>query len=117
MARLPPKKIPAPTPGRYPTTAHHGDFWLLSFPPGPVRPSLANLNTPGSPSAPMLMASLVRTSSQRERTEPRTPRLKPSTTPDLQVAGLQERATTPSRETSAMFATSSLLTVSRPFTY
>ncbi|KAJ9589730.1 hypothetical protein L9F63_017069, partial [Diploptera punctata] len=57
---------PAPTPGRDPTTAQHGDFWLLGFPPGPVRPSLTNLATQGSPRVPILMPSLVRTPSQRE---------------------------------------------------
>ncbi|KAH0566602.1 hypothetical protein KQX54_002307, partial [Cotesia glomerata] len=54
-----------PTPGRDPTTARHGDFWLLGFPSGPVRLSLANLATPDSSRVPILMASLVRTPSQR----------------------------------------------------
>ncbi|KAH8417007.1 hypothetical protein KR222_001104, partial [Zaprionus bogoriensis] len=49
------------TPVRYPTTAYHGNSWLLVFTPGPVHPSLANLNAGDSSSAPILMASLVRT--------------------------------------------------------
>ena len=35
----------APTHGRDPTTARHGNFWLLGFPPGPFRSSLEQ---PGS---------------------------------------------------------------------
>ena len=54
------------TPVRYPTTAYHGDSWLLVFTPGPVHPSLANLNTTDSSMAPILMASLVRTFRQHE---------------------------------------------------
>ncbi|UYV76202.1 EPM2AIP1 [Cordylochernes scorpioides] len=42
-------------------------------------------------------AGLVRTSGQHGEPEGRTPRLKPSTNPGLQVAGLQEHATAPSR--------------------
>lgn len=45
----------------------------------------------------MLMAYLVRTPSQRRLPGDRAPGLKPSTTPDLHVAGLQEHATTPGR--------------------
>lgn len=63
-----------PTPGRDPTTARHGDFWLLGFPSGPVRLSLANLVTPDSSRVPILMASLVRTPSQRESRTNRCPR-------------------------------------------
>jgi len=63
-----------PTPGRDPTTARHGDFWLLGFPSGPVRLSLANLVTPDSSRVPILMASLVRTPSQRESRTSRCPR-------------------------------------------
>ena len=88
----------APTPGRDPTTAQHGDFWLLGFPPGPFRLSLTNLAAPSSPRAPILMPSLVRTPSQRESLSTRTPDLKSSSTSGLQVAGLQEYATTPSRK-------------------
>jgi len=63
-----------PTPGRDPTTARHGDFWLLGFPSGPVRLSLANLATPDSSRVSILMASLVRTPSQREPRTSRYPR-------------------------------------------
>lgn len=45
----------------------------------------------------MLMVNLVRTPSQRRLLGDRAPDLKPSTTSDLQVAGLQEHATTPGR--------------------
>lgn len=41
------------------------------------------------------MPSLVRTPGQRKAYGTRTPNLKPSTEPDLQVAGLQECATLP----------------------
>ncbi|RZF45074.1 hypothetical protein LSTR_LSTR002035 [Laodelphax striatellus] len=74
-----------PTPERYPTTAHHGDFWLLGFPPGPVRPSLDDLVTPDSSRLTMSVASLVRTPSQRGPLCHRTPDLRPSSSPDLQA--------------------------------
>ncbi|KNC31080.1 hypothetical protein FF38_02624 [Lucilia cuprina] len=54
------------TPVRYPTTAYRGDSWLLVFTPGPVHPSLANLNTLDSSMVPILTASLVRTFRQHE---------------------------------------------------
>lgn len=38
------------TPRRDPTTARHGDFWLLGFPSGPVRLSLAATWSPRTPS-------------------------------------------------------------------
>lgn len=85
---------------RYPTTAHRGDFWLLGFPPGPVRLSLANLGPMGYPAGSILTTSLARTSVQRGPTRHSCPHLKPSTQSDLQAAGLQERATTPSRNKS-----------------
>jgi hypothetical protein len=83
----------ASTPRRDPTTERHGDFWLLGYPPGPVRPSLADLDTPHSSRVSISMPILVWTSSQREPLCNRTPNLKPSTEPDLQEAGLQECAT------------------------
>jgi hypothetical protein len=82
---------------RYPTTAHRGDFWLLGFPPGPVRLSLANLGAAGYPAGPILTTSLARTSVQRGPTCHSCPHLKPSTQSDLRAAGLQERAAAPSR--------------------
>ena len=88
---------PVPIHGRDPTTAEHGDFCLLCHHPGPVRPSLDNLVSLGSPELTILMPCLVRTPDRHRSPESRTPALKPSTNPDLQVAGLQEHATTPSR--------------------
>lgn len=49
------------TSGRDPATARYGDFWLLGFPPGPVRLSLTNLATLDSSTMSILMASLART--------------------------------------------------------
>lgn len=85
----------APTPGRDPTTAQHEGFWLLSFPPGPVHPSLANLQASDSSKVSMLMPGLVWTPSQHRPLGNRTPTLKASSLLSLQVAGLQEYATTP----------------------
>ena len=87
-----------PIHGCDPTTAQHGDFCLLGFPPGPVRPSLDNLDTSSSPEVPISMPCLVRTPDRHGTTESRTPDLKPSTNSSLQVAGLQEHATTPGDE-------------------
>jgi len=78
---------------RDPTTARHGDFCLLRFRPRPVHPSLGNLVAPSSPGATILMPSLVRTPDRHRTSTGRTPDLKPSTDPGLQVAGLQEHAT------------------------
>ena len=86
---------PLTTHWRGPTTDSHGDSWLLSFPPGPVRPSLVNLTPPGSPGGSMLMQALVRTPDQHESVTNRNPLLKPSNRTCLQVAGLQELATAP----------------------
>ena len=61
--------------GRNPTTGRHGNFWLLGFPPGPIRSSLDNLDLPDSSSRSMLMPSLVRTPVQRKRRPSRTPSL------------------------------------------
>jgi len=80
---------------RYPATAHRGGFWLLGFPPGPVRHSLANLGPAGYPAEPILTTSLARTSVQRGPTCYSCPHLIPSTYSDLRVAGLQERAAAP----------------------
>ncbi|CAB0040740.1 unnamed protein product [Trichogramma brassicae] len=72
------------TPGRDPTTARHGDFWLLGYPPGPVRLSLTNLATSDSSEVPILMASLVRTPSRRGAVPAVSPSLRSSTTTSLQ---------------------------------
>lgn len=90
-----------PTPGRDPTTARHGDFWLLGFPSGPVRLSLANLVTLDSSGVPILMASLVRTPSQREPRTSRCPRpqtLRHNQPPSSRITGA---ATLPAESTLA----------------
>jgi hypothetical protein len=79
---------------RDPTTVRHGDFCLLRSRPRPVHPSLDNLVVSSSPRATILMPSLVRTPDRHRTSNGRTPDLKPSTEPGLQVAGLQEHATT-----------------------
>ncbi|VVC40012.1 Hypothetical protein CINCED_3A022843 [Cinara cedri] len=88
---------------RYPTTAHRGDFWLLGFPSGPVRLSLANLGPMGYPAGSILTTSLARTSVQRGLTRRSCPHLKPSTQPDLRAAGLQERAAAPGRKSRSKY--------------
>ena len=79
-----------PTPRRDPTTAYDGDSWLLVFTPGPVHPSLANLNASASAVAPILIASLVRTSRQHDpsNTQDSQPQISPQS--DLREAVLQE---------------------------
>ena len=83
---------------RDPTTDRHGDFCLLRFRPGPVRPSLDNLVTLSSLDVPILIPILVRTPARHRSLESSTPALTPSTNSSLQVAGLQEHATTPDRQ-------------------
>ena len=92
-----------PIHGCDPTTARHGDFCLLGFPPGPVRPSLDNLEISNSFKIPILMPSLARTPDRRGTPKSRTPDLKPSSDTSLQVAGLQEHATTPSDDFSKIY--------------
>lgn len=87
---------PTPIHGCDPTTARHGDFCLLGFPPGPVRLSLGNLEISNSFKTPILMPSLVWTPDRHSTPESRTPTLKSSSDSSLHVAGLQEHATTPS---------------------
>ena len=77
-----------PTHWHDPTTAEHGNFWLLGFPPGPFRSSLANLDQPDSSSRSMLMSSLVRTPGQRAVSRSSAPKLMPSTPSSLPEAGL-----------------------------
>lgn len=71
------------TPRRYPITACHEDFWLLGFPSGPVRLSLANLITSDSSIVTILMASLMRTPCQHEpsNTQNSQPQISPKTRP------------------------------------
>ena len=87
---------PAPTHGCGPATARHGDFGLLGLPPGPVRPSLGDLDAPSSPGTPISMPGLARTPDLHGALEGRSPALTPSADSSLPVAGLQEHATTPS---------------------
>nr|CDS26325.2 dnaJ subfamily B [Hymenolepis microstoma] len=85
---------------RDPATAPRGGFWLLGFPPGPLRPSLDDLETTALRQDPHIDAELstdtrstcthAGRNSQRRRFQP----------PGLQVAGLQAHATTPSRRSS-----------------
>ena len=84
-----------PTHRCNPTTVWRGSFCLLCFHPGPVRPSLTNLGSLDSSLLPILTPNLARTSDLHRRTAPRSPDLKPSKHPSLQVARLQACATTP----------------------
>ena len=84
-----------PIHGRVPTTAERGDFCLLRFRPGPVRPSLDNLVELASAGTTILTPGLVRTPDRHRAVTSRNPKLKPSTNSSLPVAGLQEHATTP----------------------
>ncbi|CAH0724609.1 unnamed protein product, partial [Brenthis ino] len=79
-----------PLPAAIPLLPDAGDFWLLGYPPGPVRPSLVNLHPPDSSGGSILTPGLVWTSSQHGPRSTRTPDLKSSSVPDLRVAGLQE---------------------------
>lgn len=63
-----------PLPGAIPLLPATETFGCWVFPSGPVRLSLANLVTPDSSGVPILMASLVRTPSQREPRTSRGPR-------------------------------------------
>ncbi len=80
---------------RDPTTARHGNFWLLGFPPGPFRSSLYNLHLLDYSNRFILMPSLVRTPFQHVTPPSSDPELKPSTQSSLPVAGLQVRAKHP----------------------
>ena len=91
--------LPQPIQRCYPTTAWHGNFCLLCFHPGPIRPSLYNLVTLASARDTILMPSLVRTPNRHRYMTIRTPELKPSSKPGLKVARLQECTTTPGRQT------------------
>ena len=86
--------------GAIPLLLRRASFWLLSFPPGPVRSSLDDLDAKDSSSAPMSTPGLVRTPAQHRRRSSSAPNLKPSTTTGLPVAGLQEHATLPADETT-----------------
>ena len=86
----------SPTLGCDPITAQHGDFCLLHFCPGPICPSLDNLEALGSPWTTILMPSLMRTLDLHRTMSDRTPSLTPSINSGLPAAGLQDRANSPS---------------------
>ena len=83
------------TLGRDPTTALHEDFWLLGLPPGPIRPSLVNLDAADSSTTPILMQGIVRTPDRHERHVSTIPDLQSSAWTSFPVAGLQKCATLP----------------------
>ncbi|VDK25536.1 unnamed protein product [Taenia asiatica] len=89
---------PAPTIHRRdPTTAPRGSFWLLGFPPGPMRPSLDDLETTALRHDLHIDAALgvdTRSTCAGAVWNSRPRQLPP---PGLQVAGLQAHATTPSQ--------------------
>ena len=89
-----------PIHGREPTTAERGDFCLLRFRPGPVRPSLDNLGNLASAGFTILTPGLARTPDRHRAVTSRYPDLKPSANSSLPVAGLQEHATAPSYQHS-----------------
>ncbi|CAH2240825.1 jg13455 [Pararge aegeria aegeria] len=67
-----------------------GSFGCWVTPPGPMRPSLVNLDLSESSERSILIPGLVWTSSQHRPLISRFPYLKPSTSSDLYVARLQE---------------------------
>ena len=67
-----------------PATDPHGDFCLLRFRPGPVRPSLVNLVIHTSVRITMLMQNLAWTLDRHSTTTRRTPELKQSNSSDFQ---------------------------------
>ncbi len=58
---------------RCPATAQRGGFWLLGFPPGPVRPSLDDLETSPSGMVSISTPSLARTPDQHAQMKGGTP--------------------------------------------
>ncbi|KAF8782198.1 hypothetical protein HNY73_012518 [Argiope bruennichi] len=86
-----------PTHWRNPVTTRCGDFCLLRFRPGPIRPSLVDLVNPSSPRSTISTPCLARTPDQHGKVEDRTPNLKPSSALTSRVAGLQDHANGPSR--------------------
>ena len=82
---------------RDPATAPRGGFWLLGFPPGPVRPSLDDLETTALRHGPHIGAALsmdARSTCTIAGRDSQRRRLPP---PGLQAAGLLAHANTPSR--------------------
>ena len=87
-----------------PTTDSHGIFWMLGFPPVPVRFSLNNLRVSGSPNPSMFMSTLVRTPSQHDLNCHRSPGFTPISMLSFSVARLQDVANHPSWETVTIVA-------------
>ena len=72
----------------YPTTAQRGDFCLLRFRPGPMRPSLDNLVVPASASPTISTPGLARTPDRHRAAHRRDPDLKPSTSPSFESSSI-----------------------------
>ena len=84
-----------PIHGRVPTTAERGDFCLLRFRPGPVRPSLDNLVELASAGTTILTPGLVRTPDRHRAATSRGPDLKPSDhlrPPSREITGLRHQS-------------------------
>lgn len=65
-----------PTPTiheRYPATAPRGNFWLLGFPPGPVRSALGDLELSPSGVSTISTPCLARTPDQHVQTKDASP--------------------------------------------
>lgn len=73
-----------PLPGAIPRLLTAGTFGCWVNPPGPVRPSLANLGSSDSSKVSMPTASFVRTPSHHDPPRSGSPSLKPSSSPGLQ---------------------------------
>ena len=82
---------------RDPATAPRGSFWLLGFPPGPVRPSLDDLVATAlrhDRHIDAVLSADARSTCTHAARYSRPQSLPP---PGLQATGLQARVTTPSR--------------------
>ncbi|KAK4325047.1 hypothetical protein Pmani_004357 [Petrolisthes manimaculis] len=85
-----------PTHGRDPTTARHGCFWLLGFPPGPVHTSLDNLDASDYSRVAILMPELSADTHSTWEDPLQDSYPQAIHGPSLRVAGLQDCATSPS---------------------
>ena len=85
---------------RDPATAPRGGFWLLGFPPGPVRPSLDDLAATALRHDRHIDAVLSADARSTCTHAARYSRPRPLPPPGFQATGLQARATTPSRLTT-----------------
>ncbi|KAK4320951.1 hypothetical protein Pmani_008206 [Petrolisthes manimaculis] len=84
------------THGCDPTTARHGCFWLLGFPPGPVHTSLDNLDALDFPKVAILMPELSADTHSTWKEPLQDSYLQAIQGPSFRVAGLQNYATSPS---------------------